>query len=603
MLRRLACAVAACALAGCGSGTSSAPVGATGSSILRLGEQVWLTSPDDDEVVIVDPRSLEVRARYPVAGVPRHLVALGGAVWVTLDQASEVARISGDGAVDRFEIPCGGTSGLAATADHVVVVCENDGWLAALTPEGAPAGLWRPRFRPSRVGFTSGRLVASGDGHLALYDVAPAAAESWPTAPSELAPVSSVPLGGLGGPAATRQEGLAVEPRTGALAATYVRVDHLATQAGPDEIPGGYGRVVDDRPRIDPRVFSDCAQRYARFDGGVRAQSGPSAVAWVGDWLWVAHRDTDTVSAHRCAPRAFEGLGDPNDAALETEAVFRVGRGPRGLALSEDGRTAWVDVGFDHAVARLALDDAPADPTAAYAAPAAVLRRSVTSSRWSATADRGRRLFFDAVDTHLTPSGVVTCGACHPGGGQDGLVWRLHTQQIAPKLRRTPPAWAARPSMAPLHWDGEFTDAASLTLATILELMEGDALLVDVGAMAEYMASVPPPFPRPVRDARAVEAGRAAFEAAGCAGCHSGASMQDGLRHEVLPPAPGSLQLSSAYTPTLLGVRARPPYLHDGRAATLRDVLTTHNPDDTHGATSRLDEADVDHLVAYLESL
>ena len=253
-------------------------------------------------------------------------------------------------------------------------------------------------------------------------------------------------------------------------------------------------------------------------------------------------------------------------------------------------------------MARLELAHAPANPLARYAEPAAVLRRSTEGSRWSAAAERGRRLFFDAVNTHLTPSGVVTCGTCHPGGGQDGLTWRLHTAGIPAKRRRTPPAWAGRPTLTPYHWDGEFGDAAALATTTIRELMEGDALLVDVDAIAAYMAEVSPPFPRPVSDPAQVARGREVFATARCATCHSSDMMQDGLRHRVLS-TPGYLGLEEVYTPTLIGVRARPPYLHDGRAPTLRAVLVEANPDDTHGVTSDLSDSDIDALVAYLLSL
>ena len=56
-------------------------------------------------------------------------------------------------------------------------------------------------------------------------------------------------------------------------------------------------------------------------------------------------------------------------------------------------------------------------------------------------------------------------------------------------------------------------------------------------------------------------------------------------------------------TPTLIEIWRTAPYLHDGSAATLRDVLTTGNPGDRHGKTSHLKAAQLDDLVAYLLSL
>ena len=62
--------------------------------------------------------------------------------------------------------------------------------------------------------------------------------------------------------------------------------------------------------------------------------------------------------------------------------------------------------------------------------------------------------------------------------------------------------------------------------------------------------------------------------------------------------------MGTAYdTPTLLGVYRSAPYLHDGTAATLRDVLTTKNTADQHGTTSQLSPTEIEDLVAFLKAL
>ena len=53
-------------------------------------------------------------------------------------------------------------------------------------------------------------------------------------------------------------------------------------------------------------------------------------------------------------------------------------------------------------------------------------------------------------------------------------------------------------------------------------------------------------------------------------------------------------------TPGLRGLARSAPYLHDGSAATLLDVLTTANPADEHGVTSHLDPSQLQVLVAYM---
>jgi MYXO-CTERM domain-containing protein len=98
------------------------------------------------------------------------------------------------------------------------------------------------------------------------------------------------------------------------------------------------------------------------------------------------------------------------------------------------------------------------------------------------------------------------------------------------------------------------------------------------------------------------------FDKLGCDFCHGGAQQtdsEDGALHDVgtITPASGmraGATLVGFDTPTLLGVWETAPYLHDGSAPTLRDVLTTRNVDDLHGYVSALAPEQIDQLVSYL---
>jgi cytochrome c peroxidase len=106
-------------------------------------------------------------------------------------------------------------------------------------------------------------------------------------------------------------------------------------------------------------------------------------------------------------------------------------------------------------------------------------------------------------------------------------------------------------------------------------------------------------------------AGERIFVALGCDACHAGPDFTDsatGIVHDVGTITALSGQrlggaLEGIDTPTLLGVWQTAPYLHDGSAATLEDVLVARNPDDRHGATSTLSPAELDQLVAYLKQI
>ena len=76
-----------------------------------------------------------------------------------------------------------------------------------------------------------------------------------------------------------------------------------------------------------------------------------------------------------------------------------------------------------------------------------------------------------------------------------------------------------------------------------------------------------------------------------CASCHPGDARVDGFNWDLF------------YTPTLVEVWRTAPYLHDGSAATIQDVLTTRNPNNEHGVTKELTEQELNDLCEYVLSL
>jgi len=104
-----------------------------------------------------------------------------------------------------------------------------------------------------------------------------------------------------------------------------------------------------------------------------------------------------------------------------------------------------------------------------------------------------------------------------------------------------------------------------------------------------------PATPGGAVDPVAAERGKLLFASAGCVGCHNGdlftnLTLQDvgkGGRFKV---------------PSLLGVGARAPYMHDGSALTLADRFGPAGGD-LHGQTAQLNPAQIADLITYLESL
>jgi mono/diheme cytochrome c family protein/DNA-binding beta-propeller fold protein YncE len=626
-------AVGATWLAACGAGSDAASegggAGTSRSSTIALdatGGSLWLTSPDDDRIVAVDPTSLEVRREVEVEGQPQELAWSGDLLVVTGAQRTSLAVVptggagdGGAGAVGAIEVPCGGTRGVVTVprpmgdgralalatcpTDDLVAVVDLDAGrsLAALAVAGRPTGIVRD----------GGRLTVTtlGDGRLLTWDLARLVDElPRPSADGETVPVLDLE------PDATAEAWADGERSASLLAAVdagprgpvgaYQVVDHVRKLSSA-QLRGDptYGTPLNGRARLEAAVAGECGARFSDVGDPAQHLSGPVALAADpgSDLVWVVGQFSRSVSVVRC-----DG-GGPG-SRTPTVASFAVGDGPRGIALAADGRAAFVDVGFDHEVARLELPDGLDDDDAPLATerldPAAVGRRSVDGAL-SPLAQAGRSMFHDGTDEHLTPFGVVTCASCHPGAGDDGLSWRIETAQIDRKLRRTPALWQLDDEAKLLHWNGEFTSTDDLVLSTIQELLGGDALLIDTAAIEAYLAEVPPP-PAPtlaLTERSAVAEGRELFEseALGCADCHAGELGTDGNLHDVLAPSSEqAAQLDAAVTPPLAGVRGRAPFGHDGRAPTLADLLAQH--EDGDGERLPLDDEQIDALVAYLRS-
>jgi cytochrome c peroxidase len=127
-------------------------------------------------------------------------------------------------------------------------------------------------------------------------------------------------------------------------------------------------------------------------------------------------------------------------------------------------------------------------------------------------------------------------------------------------------------------------------------------------ALDEYLQSLKPiPSPRLVKGklSAAAQRGKKLFasDAVGCADCHKGALYTDQKLHDVGTVGKFDQSTNRFDTPSLIEVWRSGPYLHDGRAATLRDVLSPFNPDNRHGHTGHLNPEQQEDLVEFLLSL
>ncbi|HBO46180.1 MAG TPA: hypothetical protein DD670_20105 [Planctomycetaceae bacterium] len=292
------------------------------------------------------------------------------------------------------------------------------------------------------------------------------------------------------------------------------------------------------------------------------------------------------------SPAEFE-----NDlTALSVAKIIRRassgGNGPRGLALSPDNTTLLVANYYSGSVAVLdAVGGAPRGSISLGTQPALDAAR------------RGEIAFHDAT---VCFQRWQSCASCHPNQGRtDGLRWDFLRDGIGngkdtPSLvfvGETPPL-NRRATRKDAH------EAASTSVSAGHFTMPSEK---DSDDLTAYMLSLrPEPNPHLATDGQLSESALRGkdlfFGKATCAGCHPPPYFTDLRMHDV-----GVLndnEPDGRYdTPTLIEAHRTGPYLHDGRAVTLRDVLTVHNYRDQHGATSGLTDGELDDLVKYLRSL
>jgi len=313
---------------------------------------------------------------------------------------------------------------------------------------------------------------------------------------------------------------------------------------------------------------------------------GPRALAFVGRKIYVANYYSGTLSVidlDVVTSEAEPGRMGKRNALPYVESI------PLGTGSSIE------PVGKTRGLAR--LDN--------------VLRSEATARQAGAPGgplsqmDAVRKGDFYFHDASICLQGWQSCSSCHPGEARaDGFNWDLLNDGIGnPKstrslllAHRTPPAMSL----------GVRTNAEAAVRAGIKSILFTDQPEDVAAAIDEYLKSLNPvPSPHLVHGklSPAARRGEKTFHRVGCADCHVPGLFTDLHPHDVGTRRTFDEPTDKFYTPTLIEVWRTAPYLHDGSAATMRDVVTTRNPNGEHGATRGLSNQEVDDLCEYVLSL
>jgi cytochrome c553 len=327
--------------------------------------------------------------------------------------------------------------------------------------------------------------------------------------------------------------------------------------------------------------------REVLLDYARRAAANPWAVSWTpdGKTIVVTHAGTHEVSLVDAPVLPQKTVGVRERLALP-------GNGPRALAAV--GSRIYVAHYFSDNLS--VIDLAARHPTAEAL--------ELAPSREPCAVRKGEMLFNDAT---LCYQGWQSCASCHDADARmDGLTWDLLNDGLGNPKNARSLLWAHRtPPAMSLGVRATAEMAVRAGLRHILFTEQPEAVPAALDAYLKSLQPVPSPHRVNGRLFAAAERGRQLFmqDEVGCTHCHPPPRYTDLRTHDVGTQGRHDRTSDRFDTPALGELWRTAPDLHDGLAATIREVLTKANPNDLHGTTSHLSPEQLEELAEFLLSL
>jgi DNA-binding beta-propeller fold protein YncE/mono/diheme cytochrome c family protein len=580
-------------------------VARTGAPVVlaRDGEATIAYVADEDGAAIrvVDVDRQDELSALALPGRPAQLAMLeDGRLVATLRERGELAVLAGTGlpgaplaVVQRIPVAAEPIGLALAPGDRELLVTS--GWGHALTVLAVPAEPAGPLAvsRSWEVAQEPRGVVVSDDGRFAF--VSHAVGQSLERI--ELATGAAARISVAGTEVVVSEEGSDDVPRQAcqgfalaksiAPAGRIYAPEVLAFTGATDQPSAGYGSPDELTPEVfDVAVIDEDrgkalgeSLKQRMMHKGRPCVLPRAAAASARGSLFVACLGEDAVVELDGASIA------PVTAELRR---WPVPSGPVGIAIDDARDRAIVWSQYAHTLTTLATG--PAAPPVVQtlvlgAGPGEGLPEQLA---------RGRALFAAVGDPRISKTGQA-CESCHPDGRQDTLVWS------SPNGPRQTPMLAGRlADTAPYGWNGDAKDLASHLKSTMKRLRGTGLAGDDLDALIAYVTALRGPALS--GDGALVAEGEAIFRSADaqCASCHGeDGRAPDGVRHDVGSRAAGD-QRRELDTPSLAYLAGSAPYYHDGRFATLRELLEKSRG--KMGQQRPLSPHEIDALEAYLRT-
>lgn len=583
--------------------SQSAPIVCASTS-----RRVFTVNPDNDSLTSVDADSLAVAYEVPVCDDPRSVALAGANLWIACrgDDALEVRQAVTGQLVDQVELGYGSApQDIAATPDGTAVFAtlRGPGQLRRFD------AVSRSQTGSLSLGPSAGAMAISADASRVFVarHISPRQhAEVWEVdVAGSLSLLRTLRLRKFGGDTNADGtgggRGVANQLRSLSLSRDGQSLWFAANKANTERGTLVFNDLDEDNTvrnvLVGVRLSDGALLRQLDIDNSDSASA--VALSPYGDDLFVTLQGNNEVAV-------FDALGVADSAGVGGLTTrLAAGRAPQGVCADGITGRGFVKNFMDRSLTVLELADLFAEGDISVASSSVDV---VTSETLSPQVLSGKQIFYDAADPRMSAEGYMACASCHLDGDHDGRTWDFSGRGEG--LRNTA-SLRGRSGMGQgnVHWTGNFDeiqdfendirlafggagfleDADFATTSDPLGVPKA-GLDADLDALAAYIASLDhasiPRSPFRMPDGgltpQALQ-GQAVFEASGCNVCHSGEERTDsevgpGNLHDV-----GTLRTTSGQrlgqpltgidTPTLLGVWATAPYLHDGTATTLEDVF------------------------------
>lgn len=554
--------------------------------------KVWTANQDDATLSVVraDDGVLERTIVLPFASQPYGIAFApdGLAAYVTLQATRELVKLTAGGTISARLPLAGKPRGIAVTPDSQRVLVTR---FISSMPEGE---VWVVDARTMTVAGTIGLH----------FDAGPDTEASGRGLPNYLTSIRISPDGRR-----------AVVPS---------KKDNLARGLFRD------GRELDFESRVRTIVSQidlDSGREIeaARIDLNDRDMAQSAVFSPLGDIFFAATQGTNTIEI----VDTYRGTLIASLIPSQFDEVQGIGRrlrnlAPQGLAVNPDGTRLFAQNFLSRSVS--VYDIAAVVRGVRNSAPLLKEIKLADQELLPARVLVGKRLFYNASDPRMSRDGYLSCASCHLDGTHDGQTWDF--TQVGEGLRNTIDLTGrAGTGHGNLHWTANFDEIQDFENDIRVQFsgtgfMRDDRFQAaadplgppkagrsnDLDSLAAYVSSLAafPDSPHRNADGTLTDAGRRGreiFAARGCPQCHAGPAFTDMQRHDVGTIRPSSglgvgrpLDGVGFETPTLRGIWDTAPYLHDGSAATLFDVLD----EPAHVGGEPMSESERADLVAYL---